>query len=622
MNLPGFVRRSVRGKLLAVVLATTLVALLVNAAALLYYNVEDYRRTQLADVRTQAEILGRASAAALAFGDRREAERDLGMLQARGDVEAAALYGSDGRLFASYLRDPQAALPASAEAPGYRMSADRLRLFHPIVEKGDTIGTVYVRTRYDLRDRVLAYLGIVALVLAGALGVALLLSAWLQRALTRPILEVAAAARAVVERRDYSARASKTTDDEVGVLADAFNSMLKEVETRSQALLASNASLQREMLERVEAEEALRVADRRKDEFLATLAHELRNPLAPIRNALYLMQTTPDDREATASARAMVERQLHQMVRLVDDLLDVSRISTGKLALRRERVELRSVAQNAIEAVEQLFHSRGHVLKVEMPAPGVYVNADPTRLAQVFLNLLNNAAKFTDPGGRIDFRVELDGTELVASVRDNGIGIAAEMREMIFEMFAQADRSLERSATGLGVGLSLSRRLVELHGGSIEVRSAGIGRGAEFIVRIPAANAGVSRPLRPAPGRDPRDSRHRILLADDNRDFAVSLAALLRGMGNEVRVEHDGASALAAAEEYRPEFAFLDIGLPKLNGFDLARKLREANAACILVAVTGWGQASDRKLAKDAGFDDYIVKPVEIDRVQAILRGK
>jgi two-component system, sensor histidine kinase len=298
----------------------------------------------------------------------------------------------------------------------------------------------------------------------------------------------------------------------------------------------------------------------------------------------------------------------------------VSRISTGKLALRRERAELRSVVQNAIEAVEPLFHSRGHTLKAELPPPGVYVHADPTRLSQVYLNLLHNAAKFTDPGGRVDFRVILEGGELAASVRDNGIGIAPEMREVIFEMFAQADRSLERAATGLGVGLSLSRRLVELHGGTIEVKSEGIGRGAEFIVRIPGA--GVAPEHAPAPGRDLRDSRHRILLADDNRDFTVSLAALLRSMGNDVRVEHDGAAALAAAEEYQPDFAFLDIGLPKLNGFDLARKLCSRKAPCILVAVTGWGQESDLKLARDAGFDDYIVKPVELDRVQSILRGE
>jgi signal transduction histidine kinase/CheY-like chemotaxis protein len=600
VRLPAFLRRSVRGKLTALVIATTLLALLVNAAALLYYNLRDYRETQLADVRTQAEILGRASAAAIAFDQREDARRDLASLQARPDIDAAALYTASGALFAAYRRDEEQGVPSRAEPPGHRISGDRLSVFRPIAERGDVIGSVYVRARYGVRERLAAYLGIAALVMALALGAALALSAWLQRAVSAPILEVADAARAVVERRDYAVRAAKSTEDEIGVLAEAFNRMLEEVQSR---------------------EEALRLADRRKDEFLATLAHELRNPLAPVRNALYLMQAAPDDAEMTKSARAIIERQLAQMVRLVDDLLDVSRITTGKLALRRERAELRAVAQNALEAVEPLIRARGHALHVELPPAGIYVNADATRLTQVFLNLLNNAAKFTDPGGRIEFRLGIVDGEMVARVRDNGIGIAPEMREAIFDMFAQVDRSLERATSGLGVGLSLSRRLAELHGGSLEARSEGLGRGAEFVVRMPVppgeSQAFVSREK----SRSGAPVRHRILLADDNQDFALSLASLLRGMGNEVRVEHDGAAALAAAAEFKPEIAFLDIGLPKLNGFELARKLRQLSTPSLLVAVTGWGQPSDRQRAKDAGFDDYMVKPIDIERVASILKG-
>ena len=393
------------------------------------------------------------------------------------------------------------------------------------------------------------------------------------------------------------------------MLADTLNRML--------------ADLEREMAERREAENAIRAADRRKDEFLATLAHELRNPLAPIRNALYIMQAAKENPAAVAEARAIIERQLAQMVRLVDDLLDVSRITTGKLTLRKEQVDARAVAQSAIEAIEPLARARGLQLRVALPAPGAVLDADPTRLAQVFLNLLNNAVKFSDPGGRIDFEVAVAGGELLARVRDSGVGIAPEMREEIFEMFAQADRSLERSTMGLGVGLSLARRLVELHGGTISVASAGPGKGAEFVVRIPVSGGRAILPeasdaaLRAAPGKP-----HRILLADDNLDFASSFATLLRRMGNEVRVEHDGPAALAAAHEFRPEIAFLDIGLPKLNGFDLARRLRglSATAGSKLVAVTGWGQPSDRQLASEAGFDDYMVKPVELERIQAILR--
>jgi two-component system, sensor histidine kinase len=611
MRLPGFIRRSVRGKTAAVVMATTFIALAVNAVALLYYNAVTVRDAQLADVRTQAEILGRASAPAISFNDPKEATRDLTMLRARSDIDVAALYTADGKLFASYTRARAGAaeVPAHAGEPSYRADAERVSLFHPIVEAGERIGTVYLHARSGFADRMLHYVGILAAVMALALAAALLLSSWLQRAVTEPILAVAAAARRVVERRDFSVRARKSGEDETGALADAINHML--------------ADLEREMAERSQAEEALRLADRRKDEFLATLAHELRNPLAPIRNAVYILQTAKDDAQATAAARAIVERQLNQMVRLVDDLIDVSRITTGKLALRRERVDARTVAASALEAIEPLVKQRGHRLEVKLPPGSVYVNADPTRLAQVFLNLLNNAVKFTDPGGHIVFELAVAGAELVARVRDNGIGIAPAMLEPIFDMFAQADRSLERSAMGLGVGLSLTRRLVELHGGSVSARSEGLGSGAEFTVRIPIVS--VAPPANGVLRAQPATSSgigHRVLVVDDNEDFAASMAAVLRGMGHEVRVEHDGAGALAAAVDFHPSVCFLDIGLPKLNGYDLARSLRARpdTAGSILVAVTGWGQPEDRRLAKEAGFDEHMVKPVDFDRVRAILR--
>ena len=609
MSLLRYIGASVRRKTMAVVIATTAVALLVSGAAMLFYEVRAFRDTHIAELRTQAEIVGRASGPALAFKDRKAAEQDLGMLRGRPDVELAALYALDGTLFASYARPGQEGIPGRAGPPGYRVEGDSVSLFHPVIDANEELGTVFLRSSAGLRGRVQDYLVILGSVLALSLAVAWLVSVWLQRAVTGPILNVAAAARQVLERRDFSVRAEKRTEDEIGMLADTLNRML--------------ADLEREMAERREAEDAIRAADRRKDEFLATLAHELRNPLAPIRNALYIMQAAKENPAAVAEARAIIERQLVQMVRLVDDLLDVSRITTGKLTLRRERVDARAVAQSAIEAVEPLARARGHGLRVALPPAGAVLDADPTRLSQVFLNLLNNAVKFTDPGGRIDFEVELSGGELVARVRDSGVGIAPEMREEIFEMFAQADRSLERSTMGLGVGLSLARRLVELHGGTISVASAGPGKGAEFVVRIPLA----SEPQFPArEARDPlvRGSAkaHRILLADDNLDFASSFATLLRRMGNEVRVEHDGPAALAAANEFQPEIAFLDIGLPKLNGFDLARRLRglQATARSRLVAVTGWGQPSDRQLASEAGFDDYMVKPVELERIQAILR--
>ena len=609
MKLARLLRGSVRRKTMAVVIATTFVALLVNSGALLVYEVRTLRDAHVADMRTQADILARASAPALAFKDRKAAAQDLMVLRAHPDIELAALYGADGALFASYAREGESGIPQRAGAPGYRAEGGLVLMFHPVIEQGETLGSVYLRSRTGLAERVLGYLGILGGVMALALAVAWLVSVWLQRTVTDPILSVAAAAREVFERRDFSVRAEKRTEDEIGMLADTLNRML--------------ADLEREMAERREAEGALKAADRRKDEFLATLAHELRNPLAPIRNALYIMQAFRDNPAALAEGRAIIERQLGQMVRLVDDLLDVSRITTGKLALRRERTDLRAVAASAIEAIEPLARARGHQLRAALPPAGVSINADPTRLAQVFLNLLNNAVKFTDPGGRIDFEVGITGGELLARVRDSGVGIAPELREEIFEMFAQADRSLERSTMGLGVGLSLARRLVELHGGTISVTSEGPGRGAEFVVRIPLDESQPpAHEVRDPLVRGSSGKAHRILLADDNLDFASSLATLLRRMGNEVRVEHDGPAALAAAAEFRPDVAFLDIGLPKLNGFDLARRLRElpATARSMLVAVTGWGQPSDRQLAQEAGFDDYMVKPVEIERIQTILR--
>jgi signal transduction histidine kinase len=625
VRLPGFLRRSVRRKVTALVLATTLAALVITAFALVTYTVSDYRHAKVTEMRTQAEILGRASAPALAFDDRKEAARDLAMLEARPDVGRAALYAPDGSLFAAWARDADTtATPTRAPDPGIRIQGDRLDLVYPIVDDGQRLGTVVLQARYGLTDRLLAYVVILVAVMAMALIGALLLSAWLQRAVTGPIQGVADAARRVVARRDFSVRAGRTTEDEIGMLADAMNHML--------------ADLELEIRERRDAEEALRVVDRRKDEFLATLAHELRNPLAPIRNALYLMQAPGSDARIAAEARGIIDRQVRQMVRLVDDLLEVSRITTGNLALRRERVDVRAVASAAIEAVEPILRDRGHRFTVDLPPAGLTIDADPTRLAQVFLNLLNNAAKFTPSGGRIDFSVEVKDGEMIGRVRDDGIGIAADMLDPIFEMFTQADRTLERTTSGLGVGLSLSRRLIELHGGRLDAHSDGPGQGSEFVVRIPALPSPAPRSSTWAEGalgrsttfreRDPAhfhasgtEAKSRVLVVDDNRDFADTLARMLRSLGHEVRVEYDGLAGLAAARTFRPAIAFLDIGMPGLNGYDLARRLRafSSTSGIVLIAVTGWGKSDDRERSREAGFDEHVVKPLEIERLQSIL---
>jgi signal transduction histidine kinase/ActR/RegA family two-component response regulator len=613
--LPGFLRRSIRRKLAALVAATTLAALVVMAAALIVYTVGDYRATRVADLQTQAEIVGRASAPALDFDDPHEARLGLAMLEARDDVERAALYSSGGRLFASWARDGgDPGFASDLQTLGVRFEGGRLTLVQPVMDDGRLQGTVVLVASYGLRQRLLAYGLILLAVMSAALIAALALSSWLQRAVTAPILGVADTARGVVERRDLSVRAPRVTEDEIGTLAEAMNRML--------------ADLEREMAERRGAEEGLRAADRRKDEFLATLAHELRNPLAPIRNALYLMQLRPDDAPVVASAAAIIERQVQQMVRLIDDLLEVSRITTGTLVLRCQPVELRSIALAAIEASEPIARARDQTLTTRLPAPGLTIEADPTRLAQVFSNLLNNAVKFTDPGGRVEFSLDVRDGEVVGSVRDNGRGIPPEMLDSIFEMFVQGDRSLERATGGLGVGLSLSRKLVEQHGGTLEAKSAGVGQGAEFVVRIPAAPLAPATGAGSAPGlvrgleRDAvKAAGTRVLVVDDNRDFAVTLKSILQSMGHEVQVEHDGLAGLATARTFRPVIAFVDIGMPRMNGYELAKRVRALPeiATCILVAVSGLGQATDRQLAREAGFDEHLVKPVEPERLQQLL---
>ncbi|HEV8067050.1 MAG TPA: ATP-binding protein [Planctomycetaceae bacterium] len=379
-----------------------------------------------------------------------------------------------------------------------------------------------------------------------------------------------------------------------------------------------------DITERKRVEESLKDADRRKDEFLATLAHELRNPLAPIRNAVEILRQAGDDTATIDTVHSMMERQLGHMVRLIDDLLDVARITSGKLRLRRERVELASVVLNAVEECRPLFKAQSHQFTLSMSSEPVILNADPTRLAQLFCNLLNNAAKYTEKGGHIWLTVERLEGEVSVSVRDTGIGIDAEHLPQIFEMFSQAAPALERSQGGLGVGLALVRGLVELHGGNIAARSSGRGAGSEFIVRLPVIDA-PAQEARQEPG-EPDEGfhspfKHRILIVDDNTDAADSLAIILRRAGSEIQLAHDGLEAVQAAATFQPEVVLLDIGLPKLNGYEAAKLIRDQSGdrRVAIIAMTGWGQEEDKRRALDAGFDHHLTKPVEPAALRKLL---
>ena len=410
----------------------------------------------------------------------------------------------------------------------------------------------------------------------------------------------------------------------------------REFEALSQTLAAANAELsianarlEAEVIERRRTEqhilqlaEKLREADRRKDEFLATLAHELRNPLAPISSALALLG---NEREGPAAARSLevIDRQVRQLVRLVDDLLDVSRITHGRIELRRNRILLAPLLATAMETTLPQMESMAHRLKLDVPTEPVYINGDAQRLTQVFGNLLNNACKYTSAGGSIELSAHVEADVVEVSVRDNGIGIPPDRLNGIFDLFVQVETSLERAQGGLGIGLTLVRRLVEMHGGEIRASSDGPGHGARFDVRLPLAAEALALPA-------PREEvpvaadtrRRRILVVDDNRDAADTLAMSLSLAGHQVHTLYDPFQVVDAIGVFLPEIAFLDVGMPRLNGLELASRIRatERGAGILLVALTGWGQDDDRRRSRQAGFDHHLVKPADPSHIERICR--
>ena len=404
----------------------------------------------------------------------------------------------------------------------------------------------------------------------------------------------------------------------------ANRTLMTEVGERRKAeerLHELNETLDRRVTERtntVELREAeLRDANRRKDEFLATLAHELRNPLAPVRNAVQLLRVKGLDTPELQWSTDVIDRQIQAMSRLIDDLMDVSRINQGKIELRREWVTTEDVLRDAVESSRPLIDECGHELLLTLPEQRLSLHADRTRLTQAFMNLLNNAAKYMDRGGRIEVIARDAGNEVVVTVKDKGIGIPGDRLQNVFEMFSQVETTLTRSRGGLGIGLSLTQRLVEMHGGTVQARSEGTGLGSEFEVRLPLTSE-TSTDMSP-PSQAPGAERFipsqelRILIADDNQDACATLASLLELMGYCVRQAHDGQAAVDAAADFDPQVVLLDIGMPKLNGYEACRHIRDqaGGAARTIVACTGWGQADDRRRSEEAGFDQHLVKPVD-----------
>lgn len=408
----------------------------------------------------------------------------------------------------------------------------------------------------------------------------------------------------------------------------ALVQQVAERATAQEQLRLLNETLERRVQERTHAlqlrDAQLREADRRKDEFLATLAHELRNPLAPVAYALRLLRLKGASQPHVERSADLIDRQVKAMSRLIDDLMDVSRINQGKIQLHSSRVELAGILQDAIDAARPMIDEQRHTLVLQLPPPSLTLDGDPTRLAQVFMNLLLNAAKYMDAGGRIELTVDTSADQARVTLTDQGIGIAPGRLEKVFEMFSQEEAALSRSRGGLGIGLALTRRLIELHGGTIAALSEGVGHGSSFVVRLPlagpAAPAGMALPE--GSGQAARPVRPlRILVADDNQDAADALAELLGALGHSVHRVYDGEAAVEAARLVDPELVLLDIGMPRLNGYEACEAIRALGTRSLaqMWAITGWGQAQDMRRAREAGFDHHLVKPVSPDTLIGML---
>lgn len=603
---------SLRQQLTRAAMLTTFLAILLSAGALITYELSVYRSASIVELRAQGDLIARSTAAAIESRDTGVAQSNLALLQKQPRIKAAAVYGRDGAMVASYTPSGGALLariPPDFEAWGPRYSGNTLEMTQAIERQGVRLGTLYLKAEHDVWSRVAAFALIVLAVGAVSLAVAYYLFVHLQRRITAPLEKMTEVARDVIGSHNWALRAPATDYKDVGVLVDAFNRMLSECETRT-------SELEREMVTRHGVEQELRQADRQKDEFLATLAHELRNPLSPMTSAVALLQMPAASEQTREKALAVLERQLRHIVRLVNDLLDASRVTTGKLSLDNEAVDIGELLKATIEGTQALATQQGLTISLQLPPKALHVHGDAIRLTQVFSNLLSNACRYTLRGGRVDVALAEQDEWVEVSITDTGIGVEPDMQERIFDLFEQADKTLQRGNAGLGVGLTLARQIIQLHNGVLTMSSEGLNRGSCFTVRLRRLESDAPPPAESSASGEPELPAlrpMRILIADDNVDLTESFAEILTSNGHSVEVAHDGAAAVEKAQARVPDIALLDIGMPRLDGYEVARQLRAgaATQGIHLVAITGWGQPADLEAARSAGFDHHLLKPVD-----------
>jgi len=619
----------IRYKLVVMIMATSTAVVVLASAGYLLTDYYQLRNTLLRDLSAQAAVIVDNSTAALQFLDRSAAQETLQTLQSNPHIQVACLFDKSGRLFAQYAsaRSTIRTCPAAPDADGYEFASDRLQLVTGVDLRGERAGSLFLRSDLELlRTRLRVQIVIVTPLLIGALGVGLFLSSRLHTVVSDPVAALVRAAGDVTTRGDYSTRARRTTDDELGLLVDSFNRMLERIQLREAELSEANEELRREVVERRRAEQERaellvreREANRLKDEFLATLSHELRTPLNAILGWARLLRSSAVPAADADRALQKIERNAKVQSRLVEDLLEVSRIASGKLRLDMRPVDLVSLTNTAIDTIRPTAEARGVTVERRFSSPHLQSAGDPDRLQQVVWNLLSNAVKFTPAGGAVVVSLErTDGyDELV--VADTGIGIDPAFLPNVFDSFRQADASSTRAHGGLGLGLSIVRHLVELHGGEVQAASDGPNRGATLSVRLPVRAADhltECPPALPAPSMqlEGRLAGRRIVVVDDDADARELVVSVLESAGAEVHAAASADEGFNACVEVRPDALISDIAMPGRDGYGLMGQLRSALGDAvprIRIALTALAGAKDRERSAEAGFNRHLPKPFE-----------